>query len=571
MNVSFANPAGFWALLGVPAVLAIHFLQRESRRVVTSTLFLFEALNPVSAQGRRFERLRNSLPLWMQLTAVLLLTATLVGPRFIRKDSTQRVVVVLDSSVSMLAFRAELARALAARLQTLARNAGKTEWRLIETDPTRSTLYTGGDLPALLATLAAWTPHLGTHDFRPALNAARSLTRESGVAMLATDRKTDLPEGVELLAVGKPIENCGWIGVTVEGDAWHALLQNHGTTPQTRAWHVQAGDAAGPATELALAPGQTRTLSGPFPPGADRCELVLSADAFTLDDRLPVVRPEPKRLALAVQAGTPLDDFLHRLAGSVPQAAVVPDKADVDLAVFGSTFPAGHALLFAAADEAKSYLAGDLVAENHPLNDGLSWNGLLCKETAPIPPKEGDEILLWQGARPLILLRGGAADRSLLVNFDVRQSNADRLPAFIVLLDRFVETVRAEKVAFERLNVEIDQRLEVPGNPALPPPHGPGGEQPLHAPAVPGFFKVTQDRDTLLSAAAHFADAREADFQDAETVDTLAEKPSRMVERNSRQDVLWPVAALLLGAACLGNWATTGESRPRAVEREAAT
>ncbi len=167
MDLSFANPAGFWALLALPVVLGIHFLQRQSRRVVTSTLFLFDALNPVSAQGRRVERLRNSLPLWLQLAAVVLLAWLLAGPRWLRRDSTQRVVVVLDSSVSMLAFHDELGRALPSRLHSLDRTAARTEWRLLETDPARPTLYAGTDLAGLLAALARWTPHLGTHDFAP--------------------------------------------------------------------------------------------------------------------------------------------------------------------------------------------------------------------------------------------------------------------------------------------------------------------------------------------------------------------------------------------------------------------
>src|SRR6266852_6859515 len=103
--LTFANPWGFLALLGVPAILAIHFLQRESRRVVSSTVFLLEQLSPVSARGRRIERLRNSIPLWLQLLAVLLLAWLLAQPRWLRKDSTQRVIAVLDSSVSMTAFR----------------------------------------------------------------------------------------------------------------------------------------------------------------------------------------------------------------------------------------------------------------------------------------------------------------------------------------------------------------------------------------------------------------------------------------------------------------------------------
>ncbi len=560
MLLTFANPAGFWALLGVPAILAIHFLQRESRRVVTSTLFLFEVLSPVSAQGRRFERLRGSVPLALQLAAVALLTWLLVGPRWLRKDSTQRVVVVLDSSVSMSAFRPELARALATRLHALAPAAARTEWRLIESDPTRPTLYAGNDLGPLLATLPAWNPRLGTHDFQPALNTARSLVRDAGVALFATDRPTPLPEGVELLAVGRPIENCGWIGVTVEGGTWRALVRNHSAAPQTRTWHLEAAGAASPDTALTLAPGQTLTLSGPFPPGQDRCELVLSPDAFPLDDRLPIVRPAPKKLTLAVKPGTPLDPFFHRLAASVPEADTVPTHADARLAVAAADPPPGPAILFVPPEAATpAYLPGELITEDHPLTSGLNWNGLLCKDTAPLPAREGDEVLLWQGTRPLLFLRGGRADRSLVVNFDLRQSNADRLPAFVVLLERFLESVRAEKVAFERLNVDTNQLLEVAGDPAGPLPHvTPDGDGPPRAPAAPGFLEVAQGNRPLLAAAAHFSDAREADFRDAASADTLKGKTAHLAERNSQQDVLWPVCALLLGAVCLANWALTG-------------
>ncbi len=560
MDLSFANPAGFWALLALPVVLAIHFLQRESRRVVTSTLFLFDALGPVSAQGRRLERLRHSLPLWLQLAAVLLLTWLLVGPRWLRRDSSQRVVVVLDSSVSMQAFRDELGHALSTRLHTLARTAAQTEWRLIETDPARPTLYAGNNLGALLAAVAGWTPRLGAHDFQPALNAALSLTHNAGIALFVTDRLAPVPEGVKLLAVGRPIDNCGWIGMTVDGDTWRALVKNHSDTPQARSWHLEAGGTAGPETTLSLAPGQTRTLGGAFPHGQDRCELVLSADAFALDDRLPIVRPQLKRLSLAVETGMALEPFLRRVAGSVPQADTMEGQADVRLAAWSPTPTPGPGILFATQEkDAADYLAGEVVAENVPLMAGLSWNGLVCKQTDAIPAQAGDETLLWQGPRPLIFLRSGGANRSLLINFDVRQSNADRLPAFIVLMNRFLETVRAEKVAFERLNVQTNQRLEIAFDPSQPPPHLSDGETPpLRAPAAPGFFEVSQDSRTLLAGAAYFSDVREADFRDAASIDTLEGEAPRLIERNSRQDMLWPVFALLLGAMMLTNWAATG-------------
>ena len=567
MDLSFANPAGFWALLALPVVLGIHFLQRQSRAVVTSTLFLFDALNPVSAQGRRVERLRNSLPLWLQLAAVVLLAWLLAGPRWLRRDSSLRVVVVLDSSVSMLAFHDELTRALPTRLRSLAHTAAKTEWRLLETDPARPTLYAGTELSGLLAALDHWTPHLGTHDFAPALNAARGMVREAGVALFVTDRKTDVPDGVDLLAVGYPVDNVGWVGVTVDGDRWRALVQNHSASTQTRAWHQEIDGVAGAEATLTLAPGQIRTLGGAFPAGKDRCELVLGADKFTLDDRLPLVRPEPKRLALYVGGANEPGGFLRRFADSVPRAELVaePAKADVRLDVY-PTDPraAGPAVWFAPpAADSPPYLPGEPLAENHPLNAGLVWNGLLCKQMESIPAQKDDETLVWQGDRALIFLRGNPAARSLVVNFDVRQSNADRLPAFVVLLNRFLETVREQKVGFERLNVETNQLLRMASDPTGPPPRMPDGDATFRAPFAPGFFEVRQGDRTLLDAAAHFADARQADFKTASTADTLEGKTSRMLEHNSREDFLWPIFALALGAVFLANWAATGRGRER--------
>lgn len=558
MTLTFANLAGFWALLAIPAVLAIHFLQRESRRIVTSTLFLFEQLPPVSASGRRFERLRSSLPLFLQLAAVLLLTWLLAGPRWVRRESTQRVVVLLDSSVSMLPFRDTAVRALENRLPRLARSAGTTEWRVFETDTTRPSLYAGTDLRAALASLALWHPHLGTHDFAPALSTAQGLARESGVALLVSDRRTDLPDGVGMLAVGAPLDNCGFAGVSVEGDAWHALVKNYAATAQTRSWHLESGDSASPPEILTLAPGQTRTLSGPFPPGKDRCELILSADDFPLDDRLPVLRPQGKRLSISVQTGTPLDAFLTRLAASIPNADLVSSGADVRLAV-NTSEGGGTSVVFAAQESpAESYLLGLLVAENDPLTAHLTWNGLLVRDTAPLPKQAGDETLLWQGERPLIFLRGGERNRSLCVNFDVRQSNADRLPAFVVLLNRFIETVRAEKVAPERVNVETNERLVVATDPKRGPPFISSGGNPARVPSEPGFFTVSQGDTPLLTGAASFADPREADFREAASLDTTGDKAARLVERNSSADFLTPVWALLLGVACLWNWSATG-------------
>ena len=78
MSLTLANTWGLWALLGLPAVVAIHFLQRRNRRMPATTLFLLEQMRRESRTGNRFERLRTSVPFWLQLLMVLLLTWQLV-------------------------------------------------------------------------------------------------------------------------------------------------------------------------------------------------------------------------------------------------------------------------------------------------------------------------------------------------------------------------------------------------------------------------------------------------------------------------------------------------------------
>ena len=42
MDLVFGNPNALWALLGIPAVLAVHFLQRKAKTTPVTTLFLIE-------------------------------------------------------------------------------------------------------------------------------------------------------------------------------------------------------------------------------------------------------------------------------------------------------------------------------------------------------------------------------------------------------------------------------------------------------------------------------------------------------------------------------------------------
>ena len=109
----------------------------------------------------------------------------------------------------------------------------------------------------------------------------------------------------------------------------------------------------------------------------------------------------------------------------------------------------------------KEFFQGPIVAANHPFVQNLNWQGLIAKSTASVPLKGYDVPLLWQGDRTLVLLRQSSEVNQLIFNFDVGQSNAQRLPSFVIMINRFVNQLRYDKVALERNNLELNQQIQV--------------------------------------------------------------------------------------------------------------
>jgi hypothetical protein len=158
--------------------------------------------------------------------------------------------------------------------------------------------------------------------------------------------------------------------------------------------------------------------------------------------------------------------------------------------------------------------------------------------------------------------------RQLVFNFNFSTSNAARLPAFVLLVSRFIELVRQDKLAPEARNVELAEPLIVTTDPqkGAVTLHDTDGSAAttdaqaltnLRAPTLPGFFSVTQGDETLLSGAAQFADARESDFSTATTEDTLASHAARLIDVQTRADAWAPFWLVLLTALLIGSWAAT--------------
>ncbi len=575
--LTLANPLGLLALLGIPAVLAIHFLQRKAIELPVSTLFLLERTQRDAASGRRLDRIIPSVPLWMQLLAVLLLAWFLGEPRFQKSGSVQRIAVVLDSSASMGVFKKEALTRLAAELPALQGSASTVELTVMESAPGRPRLYAGSSVEDLKAALEKWQPLDGLNDPSQALRLGRSLVSREGTVIYLTDTPIkSLPFDAKLIAVGEVIENVGFTGVTFateEGTlVWRALVRNYGMTDADRTWSMRTSSGNTEPRPLHLAAGSLVTLQAAFPQDAKNVRIVLSGDRFTLDDTLPIVAPAPKTLALFTATSPAFAALTTKLLRSLDAAVPTNDAASADLSIssydpLDPVLPPGNSIIFVEdSTRTGAYLKGGIVAEANPLMDGLNWQSLLVRETIQLDRSPTDTVLLWQEKRPLIFLREHEGKRQLCFNFDLRLSNAGNQPAFIVLLHRFAESIRDAKVAPTSAILETGQPIKVTAAPSIPLKIAatdlagktiPVATVSNNAPLIPCFLTVDQNETRLLDAAVFFADTREADFTACGKSDATGAANKSTVERHTKPDPLWRVWVLLLIAALLVSWKFT--------------
>jgi hypothetical protein len=572
MKLIFLNMAGAWALLGVPALVIIHCLRVRARVLRIPAIFLVEKREEAAA-GTKFSRWRPSPLFWVQLAAILLLSLLLMSPRLITADTRREVALVVDASVSMRAFRMEATSAAARLAGTLERDVARTHWLLATTDVGAPPLYVGEDREAMLRALSGYTPSLGAHDFTESLVAARRGLGAGGRVVLLTDHDMpEVPGGAELLSVGRPVANVGFSGGVFTGAGarrWRALVVNHSDASATRRWRVEYGEGQRtPESEITLGPRESVTLDGVAP--AESFTVALDADAFSPDDRLPLVVPVPKPVLWRLSAPESLGRIVLPALRGLENASLAPAAgvSDIDLVCAKSReLPKGAAgarILFLDSEGEKTTPAKSpcFAPAPHPLTDGLAWGLVPSIGTNAFAARPDDRVLVRSGERALVILgRTGGADE-LIFNYDPRVVFAgEKLPAAAVLIRRFVETVRLAKDAPEALNTDCRSPLPTPpGTGALALRDAAGKITPLaagatpRAPCEPGLFALLRGDVVKISGGAAFADTREADFSGAAPVEKLLAPEDASVRGEVTLDPLTLAGLLALLALLLISW-----------------
>lgn len=569
MGLSFAFPAAFWGLLGLPLIVAIHFLQSRNRQAEVSSLFLLERLPEETRSGAVFSYLRNGLQLWMQLLAVLLFTLILSRPMWLHEESLQSVAVVLDSSVSMRAFKSETQAALEQITRDFDRSAGKTEWWLLSSDPGRPDGAGAATREDFLQALADGEALSGPHSPRSALQRARQLVGPEGSVLYVSDHPAaGLPAGAVAVSVGQVIDNSGFTGIRFEGGGWQASLIHFGTRPVEKKVTVQFDAGPVETRTLRLEPGALGLLSGPLPSGFQKALLRLEDDGYLWDNVLPFVAPVEKSLAYSLQLKDErMAQWAEKLMQTLPGA--------VRSSAGQLSWHAGWPVQAQSATAAEIWwLTGEKTApfsvvapRTDPLTEGLNWDGFLALPYSGFLMRPEDEVLLWMGKEPLVLRRPSTEGVRLLMNFDFETSNAERFPSLLLLLHRFAKIQRDQQPSPYQTQLETRQQLglplQVPGRltQTFESLEGQTDIQEglavnaLRVPERPGFWTVRADERVLLRAGIYVGDVAEGNFLSARALDLPEDLVRSQRKRNSQRDFLLPLwFSLLVVAVALGWW-----------------
>ena len=596
----FANPFGLLALLGLPVILAIHLFRQRFPPLIVAGAHLWGAETRVTTAGRKLDRLPVTATLILELLAALLLSLGLSQPRIGMSADVSHLIVALDDSASMQAgpggersVREMAIKELESRMTGLGPSALIT---LIRSGPQPMLLGKRGmTWSEAQAALNEWRPLASEHDFRPAWDEAAQVAGPEGRFLFLTDSlpdpQTDLPRNMEVLGLGRPLENlalsaAGWDydSQAARGELFFRVA-NYGVRPKT----VSITAAADGAT---LFEGSTEVAAGgetPFhfevPGGLGRLdiEIAVAGDGLALDNRVTLIEPGIRTVHAAVQLPADTDaELVRRVLAALPDVeAGSSSRFDLligdgdqrlDLDPDQWWFGIGPLAPGADGDTESAALTGPFILnKQHPLLEGITlngviWGGIQQTDLEMTPLVSCDR-------QPLLGQLAGSETTAFLMNIDLSRSNISRTLDWPVLLANLVEMRRNALRGLRRWNYRVDETvsLRVPRpDPADEPdlvlvdPNG--AERTLVRDRsdtveitrlrTPGVYRIEEHDETQGEFAVNFFDPRESSLSSITPGEREPPLATRSTTLRIDDPYTWLImlAVLLVLAALLIDW-----------------
>ncbi|MFN0205352.1 MAG: vWA domain-containing protein [Planctomycetota bacterium] len=576
----FLNPIGLIALAALPAIAAIYYFRRRFEPRLVSALFLWHLRDRVPAAGRRFERLRSSTSLWLEMLAALLLTLALAGLRIFGEQESVHFVAVLDGSASMLAKgKTEFVRdrALAAVRQRIQQLSPRASVTIIESGAIPHILAGPAAFPKeAILKLEPYQPFASHHDLTASLSLAQQLAG-AGAILLVTDKFDPgiYPKNVEVVSVGEPLGNVGFTHVARTREKAFFTIANFSDQPKDVVFTLRAAEKDILTKTISLPAGERKSLALELPPDSLAIEGVLPADALAADNRVFLVPPPKRTLQLAADPKfTDKELYLLGLSSAKEGAGLDQWKNLVPDSEFATNVESAHLYIGremlgsartwgfvfeAPGAERKDWIGPFLIDKRHPLLEGVTLDGVVW--SADPKHQIGGYATVSAGNDPILTELRDGDRRVYRFNCDFTKSTLHKTPDWPILLTNFAETRRDALPGPPRVNLVIGEsfvfRAAGEGQYKILGPGGPfdvrGRETVIFdGIANPGLFTFTRStpgakvkNEELCQFSVNFFDAAESDLRGRaggvrEGESTFAKSPASF----SASDILLILAAL---------------------------
>jgi len=622
----FTTPLGLLALLGIPAIVAIHLFRRRFPVRPVAGLFLWQIVRKTPEGGGRITKLPITTSLILECLAALALALILAGARLSPAGVSQHLVVLLDDSASMAAVNTN---GESARDRAVRRVLGEID-RLATA--ARITIVQSGERPSILsgpavlavearAALAAWRPDAQHHSMALGIRLARELAGRTGKLMVVSDvppgpRGEPHFEGGLWVSLGEAVVN---VGITAaqrtnvpdeNRGAVSLTLTNNADAPVRRQLSVQdAGQYVGQTFRFASTgrpeglpyegvvrevdvPKGVSSLTLPIPAGLPAVRVGLSDDGLRRDNDVMLAEPRPQIVAIENhlpdgRGRSALEKALGALAGVTHAQAghlAFVDAADIDqvrpAGVWTVAFGRAPARWIAAGNP-KDYIGPFVLEKRHPLLLGMTLGGVVWAGAVPLAAEAvrplvstGDQVLVAVAAAPA----GTRPGTAILLNLDLDRTNLVRSPDWPILISNLIEMRRLSLPGPERWNYRSGEwvRVRLDRDPKGPLRYRcgnveralPAGRQlEFIAPSPGGLLQILEGDTVLFEIGVNFLDETETRLGNQLTADAgaLSDVTGLRAESGAASDPLFWVLLVIGGAALLTNWCLLAPARaPRA-------
>ena len=461
--MSFLAPGMFWFALLIPGIVLLYLLKLKRKEIIVSSLLLWRKSIDDMKANAPFQRLRNSLLLWLQLLVLAMLILCLVRPILnVKGFEGQQVILLVDTSASMNATDVRPNRMHAAKQAALAAvdDLSRGDSMMIITFGGKASVRTTmtsdkGLLRRAVAGLAATHERTRIKDAlaiassvaRNALNAEALILSDGQIADL--DEAANVPCKVTFASVGTRGRN---VGVTLfdikkpfdEQSRYSAFarVQNFGPEPVETVLKLTNNDILVEARELRLLPGEPTSVGFEelrLNQGVVAAALELKDD-LAADDQAWCVLTPPRRIDVLLVAEE--NYFLEKalilerevsLKKVSPQSYTSPEGHDV--VIFdGWTPPAlpnGNYLFFGAVPPVhgiaeKGEVQAPIVLDwnrSHPLSRYITFAGMNVSNATKLSLSKGAKPLVESKSTPLIAVLSTGQKRIVVVGFDLYKSD----------------------------------------------------------------------------------------------------------------------------------------------------